>query len=110
MCVWTHTFSLLTCWAVTVSCELDKDTETLPLQHRRREGKGPAPPSPPRHLGAVYLGSPHTYPGGEVHGGAAVEEQGGHVDVPVVGGNVQGGEATLREAKRHVGKVSLPRA
>lgn len=34
-------------------------------------------------------------PGGEVHSSALVEEEGGHLDVSVVGGDVQRGEATL---------------
>lgn len=36
------------------------------------------------------------YPGGEVDGSSAVEQQRGHVDVPVVRGNVQRGEAALQ--------------
>ena len=95
---------------MTVSWESNKEMKTLPLQHRCREGKGPTPLALPVTSALSTVRCPHAYPGREVHCGTAVEEQGGHVDIPVVGGDVQRGEAALQEAKRHIGKTSLPQA
>lgn len=44
---------------------------------------------------AFYNESAHAYPGREVHRGAPVQKQCSHVDVPVVGSDVQRGEAAL---------------
>lgn len=46
------------------------------------------------------------YPGCEVHGGAAVQQERGYVHVAVVSSDVQRGESALEETDRAEGKRS----
>lgn len=80
------------------------------LGFKERNEKSSIPGTDPRKTRETavvsYLGLPRgsesrAYPGREVHSGAPVEQQGGHVDVPVVGGDVQRGEAALGSKEKH---------